>query len=255
LDLSRAEISGPDLPRLPENAPYHLVILPLADNLDIRSYPAEADMDSAGVFPGKTVAQFAREIANEAAGGSSFAINASPFDVSGRGKERRTVGIHYWQEKILSPPLERYAALVFFDLFGQGRAAILSRQSDALPARTRLAVGGFFVILRDGAVIPFPAGKKDARSAAGVSRDGSVVYLLAARGERLLKKGFTPEDCAAILRDAGASDALLLDGGSSTRLVLGEKRYPRSPEWRPVGTILGFTLRPAPVMRIAAGIL
>ena len=59
-----------------------------------------------------------------------------------------------------------------------------------------------------------------ARTAAGVSRDGSVVYLLVIDGRQPgFSEGATTADLARILADLGAWEGINLDGGGTTTLV------------------------------------
>ena len=136
----------------------------------------------------------------------------------------------------LAPPRAQYAALLFS---GDGRAAIAAEQDTPLPAGTRFALGGFFVILQEGTVLE-RGERRDALTAIGVSGDGRSLYVLAARWEARLKRGLTHGECAALLRDAGARNALAMDGGSSTCVVFNRRKYPPGPTWRGVGTIIAF---------------
>jgi hypothetical protein len=94
------------------------------------------------------------------------------------------------------------------------------------PARLRFAVGGF-AVLRDGAPPPgLDATVRAARTAAGVSRNGRHLYLVVADGHSARSSGLTLAGLAALLRRAGAHDAMNLDGGGSSTFVL---RRPGEP--------------------------
>jgi exopolysaccharide biosynthesis protein len=188
--------------------------------------------DDPGVVPGVTVSGFVRDY------GCVAGLNANPFDrITARPGEPLTIaGIALAEGLLVSPPDSRYDALV---LYWDGSAAIVSQDSLDSPALTgiRNAVGGFFVVLRDGA----PAERllsrdrtasRHPRSAAGLSADGRTLYLLAIDGRRSGSVGATEEETALILQRLGAADGLNLDGGGSTALVL---RH-RNGKIRPVNT-------------------
>jgi phosphodiester glycosidase len=95
------------------------------------------------------------------------------------------------------------------------------------------------------------------RSAVGFSRDSATLYLIAVDGRQEASVGATLEELATILRDLGAHDALNLDGGGSTALVVGGAltNVPSdSAGERPVGNVIAVTRRSAgsaPVTRAA----
>jgi hypothetical protein len=204
-------------------------------HLTFYAYPTVNDMDETGTFDGKKTEQFAAE------NGAQIALNASPFTAPNGllNKPRKNVGIYIYEGKILSPPIAKYAALIFLR---DNRPLILASQSEPLPDDTRFAFGGFFQILKDGEIIPFAVTSYDSRTAIGISEDKSTLFILAVEGENRLKsKGMSYEECALLLRAAGASDAIQMDGGSSTGLSLFGKRALGYPEIKPVGNLLGFS--------------
>jgi Phosphodiester glycosidase len=88
------------------------------------------------------------------------------------------------------------------------------------PVRLRFAVGGF-PILRDGVAPPdLDTTVLAARTAAGVSRDGRRLYLLVVDGHSAASTGISLAGLAGLLRLVGAEDAMNLDGGGSSTLVL-----------------------------------
>ncbi len=58
------------------------------------------------------------------------------------------------------------------------------------------------------------------RTAAGISADGGTAFLLVGEGRVPRSHGVSAVDAACILREAGASDAMLFDGGGSAALYL-----------------------------------
>ncbi|GMO43427.1 MAG: hypothetical protein Pg6C_05050 [Treponemataceae bacterium] len=64
----------------------------------------------------------------------------------------------------------------------------------------------------------------DARMAIGISPDKQTLFILCVAGtDWLFPRGMSYEECAFTLLKLGAYNALQLDGGSSTALVLNGK--------------------------------
>jgi hypothetical protein len=222
---------------------WHLLKFALnTPQLTLHAYPtANGDtadnIEETGIFDGKKTEQFAAE------SGAQIVLNASPFAAPNGllNKKRKTVGMYIYEGKILSPPIEKYAALVFLQ---DNTPLILASQSETLPDDARFAFGGFFQILKDREIIPFRATSYDSRTAIGISEDKNTLFILAVEGEnRLVSKGMSFEECALLLRTAGAADAIQMDGGSSTSLSLLGKRALGYPEIKPAGNLLGFSFR------------
>jgi hypothetical protein len=134
-------------------------------------------------------------------------------------------------------PLELRARVL---AFGQRHLRDSLRPNPALvdmnvalaPFRPRAAVGGQGVLLRDGA-IPAAVDSTGAasfararhpRSAVGWDASGRRLLLVTVDGRQPgYSAGATLRELARIMRALGASDALNLDGGGSTTLVLGRR--------------------------------
>jgi exopolysaccharide biosynthesis protein len=189
--------------------------------------------ESPGVIPSTTVSGFVRDY------GCVAGINANPFGkVSARVGEPRTIaGITLAEGFLAAAPDPRYDALVFYR---DGAVAIVNQGDldEAALESARNAVGGFFVVLRNGAPAERLLGQtgeaapRHPRSAAGLSADGKTLYLLAVDGRRPGSVGATEGELALLLRQLGADDGLNFDGGGSTALVL---RHPDGTI-RPVNT-------------------
>ncbi|MEU6040162.1 phosphodiester glycosidase family protein [Actinomadura sp. NPDC047616] len=117
--------------------------------------------------------------------------------------------------------------------------------------RFRFAIGGFR-ILRDArppaglaAVDPAP------RTAAGISRDGRRMYLMVVDGRSERSGGVTLAELARLMWQAGADDAVNLDGGGSSTLVVRGPRgraatvrnAPSDGSERPVANGIGLFVR------------
>ena len=93
---------------------------------------------------------------------------------------------------------------------------------DTLPADTQFAVSGNAMMLKEGKPTP-PAMDtvRHPRSAVGLSADSRTLYLLAIDGRQdTHSRGVTLAELATILVGFGAYNAINLDGGGSTSLVI-----------------------------------
>ena len=108
-----------------------------------------------------------------------------------------------------------------------------SARADWLPSAGPLAelVGGWPVILRDGAssvaasatrelTAPGNANARHPRSLIGFDADTSRLFLVAVDGRSTASVGMTLAEAADFLRGIGVAQALNLDGGGSTTLVI-----------------------------------
>ena len=120
-----------------------------------------------------------------------------------------------------------------------------------------LLVGGWPRILRDGmstaagapseeGTISRNAEVRHPRSAVGFTRDSSTVVLVTVDGRSSSSAGMTLEELAALMRELGAHQALNLDGGGSTTMIV-RGRIVNSPSdpagEREVGNALLIVLR------------
>jgi len=95
------------------------------------------------------------------------------------------------------------------------------------PARVKELVGGFPMLLRDGVavvdrtrdMIPGFSDKRHPRTVVARRADGTVM-LVAVDGRRQGSVGMTLEELTDFMKALGASDALNLDGGGSTTMVV-----------------------------------
>jgi hypothetical protein len=124
-----------------------------------------------------------------------------------------------------------------------------------MPLRT--LVGGWPRIVRGGRSVAaaadsiegtFPRFSKGRhpRSAVGISRDSATLYLVAVDGRSKASVGMSLEELAGAMISLGAYEALNLDGGGSTALVVGDSlaNTPSdSAGERPVGNAIVVTRR------------
>jgi exopolysaccharide biosynthesis protein len=82
------------------------------------------------------------------------------------------------------------------------------------------AAGGFFIILKDGENIGFK-GKRNPLSIIGVSENGRYLFLVVIDGDdRKWSIGASLYEGAAWMEALGAFDAMILDGGGSSTLII-----------------------------------
>ncbi|MDR2519032.1 MAG: phosphodiester glycosidase family protein, partial [Spirochaetaceae bacterium] len=135
-----------------------------------------------GVVPSLKVTSFVRR------SGCIAGINTNPFSpVSAKeGESRTVVGVTIDKGAVVSPPDPQYDALVFYYNDGGGNgggtAAVVSQEALIDACGIAYAVGGFYRVLRQGALPPPRSQARHPRSAAGVSSDGKTLYLLVIDG-------------------------------------------------------------------------
>ncbi|MDR1178670.1 MAG: phosphodiester glycosidase family protein [Spirochaetaceae bacterium] len=178
-----------------------------------------------GTVPSTKVSSFVRNY------GLIAGINTVPFDpVSAKeGEERAIVGIVIAGGRLFSLPRPEYDALVFYT---PDRAAIVNQGNMGELGSIYAAAGGFHTILENGVLPgrirgaeqenggPGGQGARHPRSAAGLSADGSVLYLLVIDGRRPRSAGATEAETGLILKALGATEGLNFDGGGSSALAL-----------------------------------
>jgi hypothetical protein len=200
----------------------------------------------------RTVSQFLSEFKCQ------VAINGSPFaPLAKQPREPQDVlGLSLSRGDLYSPPSTDYDAL----LIGKDRRVWLDRG----PVRKREirdaenGICGFYALLIDGRN---NGGMKDRhpRSAAGVTQDGRYLILMTLDGRQIgYSEGTSTAETAEWIRKFGAHDALNLDGGGSTALVIegrdGDPVVLNSPSGklqRLVANHLGVFAKPLPKGRDA----
>lgn len=166
-----------------------------------------APMDCAA----RTTAEFLHEFKCQAA------INGSPYGQPAAGKKGDpldVLGLSLSRGKRYSLP-GRYPALLIDE---DNRARIAEPPVRAQQVFNGLS--GYDIILRDGRNLGDDSDRHP-RSVAGVSGDGRYLILMAIDGRQQgYSESATTRETAEIIRKLGADDALNLDGGGSTTLVI-----------------------------------
>ena len=118
-----------------------------------------------------------------------------------------------------------------------GDKLTLSTVTDDFSPTILEAISGGPRVLRGGAVVDeaskesfsvplrFYIPKSHPRTAVGVSADGETAYLLVAEGRIKRSSGLSAIDAGCILKGAGASDAMLFDGGGSAVMMVQDGFY------------------------------
>jgi len=121
--------------------------------------------------------------------------------------------------------------------------------------RPRALVGGWPRVVRNGVSVaaasdsaegtgPKFSAARHPRSAVGITRGGDTLLLVAVDGRQATSVGMSLSELAATMISLGAWDALNLDGGGSTALVVGDSvvNAPSDPTGeRAVGDVLLVT--------------
>ena len=211
--IEAADIHNPQLPLI-----VHIVKIDLL-NPAVSVITSESALfkNTRGRLRGETTRDFALRH------NTIVAFNAAPFKTGSLlfSMYRTIVGIHITDFRRMSMPHERYGALLFY---ADKTARIIDAQTeDLLMENVRHAVGGFWTILRNGTVLPQKLHRRDSRTAVGIADNGRTLFVVAVEGENKRKShGLSFEETARLMRELGADDALQLDGGSSSSLVLQE---------------------------------
>lgn len=214
---------------------YTLVKIDLSNpKLTLVCYPLEEDL-----VGGKVKRIFLSDFSKKNSCALSF--NLSPFE-SVIESPTKIVGVHKVNGKVLFSPVEKYAALAF-DRTGDGyEAFVLARQDEGAVKGHQYVFGGFYTLLEDGEEKSFSTCTYDSRMAIGLADGGKTLYLLAAEGEfPEQSRGLSFAQCARIFKRLGCTDAMELDGGTTTALRIGNKSGLSYSTYRRTSSCMGFS--------------
>ena len=187
------------------------------------------------------------------------AINTAPWDpweAPWNHKFARLPNLAIANGEVLSHNRRPGAMLV---VWKDNTAVITNGLAEADFGKVAIAHPGFSIIMRGGEVPERNPGKRPPalapRTAFGISADGRYLYALIVDGrQRDWSLGADMADLAEMLKDAGASDAMNMDGGGSTTLVtLGadgktlvhrNRHDPKYAYYRSVSLNLGVVINP-----------
>ena len=168
-------------------------------------------------------------------------------------------GWHVSAGKVVTKPSgdKLRAALLISD---NGKVTIRDNVRE-LPIDTRYAVSGNALVLKAGQPTSSDEnGTRHPRSVSGVSADGNTLWLVAVDGRQESSRGASMKELGELMRKLGAYDAVNLDGGGSTAMVIKDLRtgtfgvanstsemstegFPVRME-RPVADVIGISLSP-----------
>ncbi|MGL4981615.1 MAG: phosphodiester glycosidase family protein [Treponemataceae bacterium] len=218
----------------------------------IKDFPLEfysVKIDLTKIMPFSTIKLNDRYIAGETTRQFAIkndclvAVNMSPFSypLSPFHTARKISGLYILDGTEISAPLKDYAGLLFFKNGSKYSAKIVDSQIEVADfENVHSAFGGFWTILKDKQILPFK-NYQNSRTALGYSDNGSVLYILVVSGEdKKRSTGASFEETARIILQLGATDAVMMDGGGSSSLVIRKKLMNQDTKERVVGNNLGF---------------
>ncbi len=220
--LERFRLPGPVagvLVKVDLNNPRVSVLVALSDDRD-------PDGDGPCVGQLETTSQVARKNDFDITINASFFAAPTAREISGQkvhyfvGNCAWPEGWHYSSGKVFGQPkTARFRATM---IVRHDKTVSLTDALLALPADTKFAVSGNAMMLKDGkATPPTVDNLRHPRSAVGLSADARTLYLIAVDGrQEPHSRGVTLEELANIFIQFGAHNAINLDGGGSTSLVL-----------------------------------
>jgi len=153
------------------------------------------------------------------------------------------LGLSATQGRVRSQPLEGHCA---FWLDGAGRAHVGAppRMEDV-----REAVAGFVQIIEGGRLLPAPGGPIHPRTALGLDSSGRWLHLAVVDGRQSgYSEGMSLLELATLMKELGCHDAVNLDGGGSSIMILadsaGRRHVVNDPSTKQNGVSVA---RPIPV--------
>lgn len=139
-------------------------------------------------------------------------------------------------------------AVNFLSALSEGDQISLTSQctTDGINVDPEQVISGFPRILSEGIVLDTESERGDGphrhpRTSIGYSDGGQKVYFLVVDGRQTLSAGIRTSGLAAIMRYAGADEAMNLDGGGSSTIyspILGEINNPCEGSMRGVGNAM-----------------
>ena len=180
---------------------------------------------------------------------TNLAINANFFSYKSSFLDKfyKPLGLYISKGKLLSMPRNNCAMLIFEK---DNHPIILSSplQKDEILNKAIDGIAGFNQVLKDGNIIIKGKSQKiDSRTLIGVDNEEKTLFVLFVEGETKEKSiGSTLIFSANIMKEIGAKDAIELDGGGSSSLILkiGERQHQLVPSYkvplRKVATNIGF---------------
>ncbi|MBN1241492.1 MAG: phosphodiester glycosidase family protein [Spirochaetales bacterium] len=176
------------------------------------------------------------------ANGFFFLGDSGPRDPEFPYREGRPVDIHGLAVESGTLRSEAMAGAANLCIGRNGRVTI------GVCAGAYQAVSGYGALILGGTIVSEPGGPRHPRTAAGITADGSLLLVVADGRSFALGPGLTLEELSDIFLDLDCVDAINLDGGGSSVLVLGDASGGHRIVNKPSDTgFPRYALRPVPV--------
>ena len=228
-------------------------------DVTVRVSPGGGDPDGNGEY--QTILQTPSTIAErehfEVAVNGDFFSAAKTVDVEGAqsgfvsGKWAKAIGPAATDGFLWAPPIE-IRPVFLIDAAGNTRIAKLQK----LPDNARQVIAGSDILLQDGQTIVAPdssfAKSRHPRTAVGLADKGKTMILVVVDGRSAGRAvGMSLSELTDLMRTLGCRDALNLDGGGSSELLLRDpqtgqlqvRNRPSDGRERAVANVLGVTIR------------
>ena len=180
-----------------KNLIFHLVAIQITPNTKFSILPENTELEDFSNINKATVA-----------------VNGSPFQKN----PFSNVGIAIENSILISPAVSTYSALT---INYENQPKIFQNQFDINLENTKIALGGFYTIIKDGKAFGSYLDNKDSRTAIGISSQNNMIYLLVVEGELFSNsKGLSYKECGDLLLAINVENALQMDGGGSTSLYI-----------------------------------
>lgn len=153
-------------------------------------------------------------------------------------------GWTYTGTRLVSPPERGYWSVWQEE---SGRIRLQESASKETTSRTEVkwAISGFRGILQSGKKLVEPSNVLHPRTALGISDDGNrMVWLVVDGRQTTVSEGVSEEELAELMLESGCDDAINLDGGGSSILLMTDENGQLRIANRPSGRVP----RPVPVM-------
>ncbi len=179
-----------------------------------------------------------------------LAVNAAFFRVKSYlfTSYAKVLGLHISKGKILNPIDKKFDVAYFFNdgnvllLNYEDSFEFIGNDKKYKIEDIKVAVGGHKIILKNGKHINKLNYKpEDSRTCIGLSKDKKILYILFIEAENKQKsRGVTYDQTYFFMKKLGASDALQLDGGGSSSLIIRKKTASGKDKFVKVVPSMGF---------------
>jgi exopolysaccharide biosynthesis protein len=171
------------------------------------------------------------------------AINGSPFDIvhPTEGRPQDVKGLLISNGELISSA----SKFPYLAITKKNRARLYAAATP-FPKDAWNAIGGFALILEKGKATQRGDKKVHPRTAVALSADGKTMYWIAIDGRQFFwSAGASLAEVASLCQDLGASEAINLDGGGTTTMVIADEKGKAQTLNRPIASHIPGEERPA----------